>query len=180
VPMGSGNDDIPGYPLARIYVTGKELKGIMEILYLAPASSADYYIYFGGLRATFDPGKGLLKKITSIETGDSEKGFTPVDWSKKNKKLYSLTADTYLLEFVGIIKKLSKGLVKVTLKHASGEPVQSIQDALIDADPEIPGIQEVKEWMALVWYLQQQPDIDNDGIPDIPVYYSTVGPRLHE
>ena len=179
VPMGSGKDDIPGYPLARIYVTGKELKGIMEVLYLAPSSSPDNYIYFAGLRATFDPEKGLLKKITSIETGDSEKGFTPVDWSKTNKKLYSLTANTYLLEFVGIIKKLSHSLVKVTLKNEKGEPLQSIYDAMIDADPDKPGTQEVKEWMALVWYLQQQPDINGNGIPDIPVYYSTGSPRLH-
>jgi len=179
VSMGSGKDDIPGYPLARIYVTGKELKGIMEVLYLAPSSSPDNYIYFAGLRATFNPEKGLLKKITSIETGDSEKGFTPVDWSKKNKKLYSLTANTYLLEFVGIIKKLSHGLVKVTLKNEKGEPLQSIYDAMIDADPDKPGTQEVKEWMALVWYLQQQPDINGNGIPDIPVYYSTGSPRLH-
>ena len=179
IPMGSGKDDIPGYPLARIYVTGKELKGIMEVLYLAPSSSPDNYIYFAGLRATFDPEKGLLKKITSIETGDSEKGFTPVDWSKKNKKLYSLTANTYLLEFVGIIKKLSHSLVKVTLKNEKGEPLQSIYDAMIDADPDKPGTQEVKEWMALVWYLQQQPDINGNGIPDIPIYYSTGSPRLH-
>lgn len=179
IPMGSGKDDIPGYPLARIYVTGKELKGIMEILYLAPSSSPDNYIYFAGIRATYNPDKGLLKKITSIETGDSEKGFTPVDWSKNNKKLYSLTANTYLLEFVGIIKKLSKGLVKVTLKNEKGEPLQSVDDAVIDADTVKPGIQEVKEWMALIWYLQQQPDINGNGIPDMPVYYSTGSPRLH-
>jgi 5'-nucleotidase/UDP-sugar diphosphatase len=179
-PLGSGSDDIPGYPLARIYVTGKELKGIMEILYLAPSTSPDNYIYFGGLRATYDPQKGLLKKITSIETGNEDKGFTPVDWSKKNKKLYSLTSNTYLLEFVGIIKKLSMGLVRVTLKNAMGEPIHSIQEAVIDADPDKPGIQEIKEWMALVWYLQQQPDTNGNGIPDIPFYYRTGSPRLHE
>jgi 5'-nucleotidase/UDP-sugar diphosphatase len=179
VSLGSGNDNVPGYPLARIFVTGKELKGIMEILYLAPSSSRDNYIYFGGLRATFDPEKGLLKKITSIETGNIEKGFTAVDWSKKNTKLYSITANTYLLEFVGIIRKLSKGLVKVTLKNEKGEPLQSIYDAVIDADPETQGVQEVKEWMALIWYLQQQPDTNNNGIPDIPAYYLTGSPRLH-
>jgi 5'-nucleotidase/UDP-sugar diphosphatase len=179
VPMGSGNDDIPGYPLARIYVTGKELKGILEILYLAPSSSPDNYVYFGGLRATFDPEKGLLKKIISIETGDMEKGFTPVDWSKRNNKLYSLTANTYLLEFVGIIKKLSKGLVRVTLKNEKGEPIRAIEDAVIDARPDQKGVQEVKEWMALVWYLQQQADTNDNGIPDIPPYYRTGSPRLH-
>jgi 5'-nucleotidase len=180
VSLGSGKDDIPGYPLARIYVTGKELKGIMEILYLAPSGNTDNYIYFGGLRAVYDPDKGMLKKITSIETGNPEEGFTPVDWSKDNKKLYSITANTYLLEFVGIIKKLSKGLVKVTLKNEAGIPIGTISEAIIDADPDLPGVQEVKEWMALVWYLQQQPDLNGNGIPDVPELYRTGNPRLHK
>jgi hypothetical protein len=34
--------------------------------------------------------------------------------------------------------------------------------------------------MALIWYLQQQPDTDGNGIPDIPDYYCTGNPRLHK
>jgi hypothetical protein len=34
--------------------------------------------------------------------------------------------------------------------------------------------------MALIWYLQQQPDTNGNGIPDIPVYYSSGSPRLHK
>ena len=179
VSLGNGMDDIPGYPLARTYVTGKELKGIMEVLYLAPSSSTDNYIYFSGLRATYNPEKGLLKKITSIEIGDPVKGFVPLDWSKENTRLYSITANTYLLEFVGIIKKLSKGLVKVTLKNEKGEPIQSIHNAVIDADPNIPGIQELKEWVVLLSFLQQQPDLNNNGFPEIPEYYRNGSPRLY-
>jgi len=178
VSLGSGKDKIPGYPLARVYVTGKELKGILEILYIAPSSSPDNYIYYGGLRATYNPDKGLLKKITSIETGNPDKGFKKVDWSKTNPQLYSITANTYLLEFVGIINKLSKGLVKVTLKDENGKPLKSIYDAIIDADSEKPGIQEIKEWVALIWYLQQQLDLNGNGIPEIPEYYKMVTPRL--
>ena len=178
VSLGNGKDDIPGYPLAQIFVTGKELKGIMEVLYLAPKSSPDNYIYFGGLRATYDPEKGLLKKITGIETGNVEKGFTPVDWSKANTTLYSITANTYLLEFVGLIKKLSKGLVRVTLKNEKGEPIGSINEAVIDADDTSPGVQEIKDWMTLLWFLQQQPDTNGNGIPDIPDDYRTGSPRL--
>jgi 5'-nucleotidase len=180
VPMGSGKDNVAGYPLARIWVTGKELKGIMEILYLAPSGSKDNYIYFGGLKATYNPKKGLLNKITSIETGNPEKGFTPVDWSKKNRKLYSITADSYVLEFVGLIKKLSMHLIKVSLKNEKGEIIQSVNDAIIDGDPVTPGVQEVKEWMALLWFLQKQPDINGDGIPDVPATYRVVAPRLYE
>jgi 5'-nucleotidase / UDP-sugar diphosphatase len=178
IPQGYGKDNIPGYPLARVYVTGHELKGLMEVLYLAPSLSRDNYIYTGGLRATFDPEKGLLRKITSIEVGSPEKGFMPVDCSKRNKKLYSITADSYVLGFVSIIKKLSKHMIVITLKNERGEPIRSIDDAVIDADADTPGIQEVKEWMTLVWFLQQQPDINGNGISDIPVYYSTGNPGL--
>lgn len=177
VSLGSGKDSIPGYPLARVYVTGKELKGIMEVLYIAPSGSPDNYIYFGGLKATYNPDKGLLKKITAIETGNSADGFVKVDWSKQNSRLYSITANTYLLEFVGIIKKLSKGLVKVTLKDETGKPLRSVYDAVIDADAEKPGIQEVKEWRALIWFLQQQPDMNGNGIPEVPGCYQQVAPR---
>ena len=179
VCLGSGNDKRPGYPLARVYVTGKELKGILEILYLAPSSSPDNYMYYGGLKAAFNPDKGLLRKIVSISTGNDLKGFVPVDWSKQNTKLYSLTANTYILEFVGMIKKLSKGLVRVTLKDAKGNPIPSLGEAIMDADPSMPGTQEMKEWIAMLWYLQQQPDTNGNGIPDVPETYRTGIARLH-
>jgi 5'-nucleotidase/UDP-sugar diphosphatase len=179
VPLGYGKDNIPGYPLARAYVTGNELKLIMEVLYLAPSFKRDFYIYPGGLRATYDPGKGLLRKITSIEIGNPETGFTPVDYSKRNKKLYSITADSYVLGFAGSIKKLSKHLVNVNLKNEKGERIESVDDAIIDANPDAPGIQEVKEWMALIWFLQQQPDTNGNGIGDIPDSYRIGSPRLH-
>ena len=178
IPQGNGTDNIPGYPLARVYVTGRELKGILEVLYLAPSLSRDNYIYAGGLRATCNPEKGLLRKITSIELGNQQKGFMPVDFSKRNKKLYSIIADSYVLGFVSIIKKLSKHLIVINLKNERGEPVMSVDEAIIDADPGVPGIQEIKEWMALVWFLQQQPDTNGNGIGDIPDSYRTGNPWL--
>ena len=178
IPQGNGKDIIPGYPLARVYVTGHELKGIMEVLYLAPSLSRNNYMYTRGLRATFNPEKRFLRKITSIEVGNPESGFIPVDYSKRNKTLYSITADSYVLGFVSIIRKLTKRMIVITLKNEQGEPIRSIDDAIIDADPDVPGIQEVKEWMALVWFLQQQPDINGNDIGDIPDYYRTGNPGL--
>ncbi len=61
--MGRGNDNVPGYPLARVYVTGKELKSILEILQVAGKSTPANYCYYAGIRVNFDPDKGLLKKI---------------------------------------------------------------------------------------------------------------------
>lgn len=178
IPLGHGQDQIPGYPLARAYVTGRELKGIMEVLYLAPSVGRDYYLYTSGIRATIDPGKGFLRKVTSIGIGNPENGFTPVDISRGNPELYSITANAYVLEFVGIIKKLTKHLIVVKLKDEQGNPIQSVYDALIDADADQPGTQEAKEWRALVWYLQQFPDINGNGIADVPDDYRSGRPGL--
>jgi 5'-nucleotidase / UDP-sugar diphosphatase len=177
VPLGYGKDNVPGYPLARVYVTGKELKGIMEILYMAPSRSRDFYMYTDGLRAAYNPRNGLLRKVTSVEIGNQESGFLQVDCSKRNKKLYSVTADSYVLGFASQIGKLTRHLINVSLKNERGEHIKSIDDAIIDADPDKPGIQEIKAWMTLLWFLRQQPDINGNGIADIPDCYRTGSPE---
>lgn len=180
VCLGRDKDGNPGYPLARVYVTGRELKGILEVLYIAPSSSSDYYIYFGGIRAKADPSRGLLRKIVDIQVGDDVHGFRKVDISRKNKTLYSLTANSYMLEFVSIIGKMSKGLVRVKIKNENGLPIRSFNDTFVDADPSTPGIQTMKEWQAMIWYLQQFPDTDGNGIPNIPNQYCIGTPRLYK
>jgi 5'-nucleotidase/UDP-sugar diphosphatase len=66
--MGTGNDEVPGYPLARVYVTGKELKSILEILNIAWKSTPGNYCYYSGIKVETDPDGGLLKKIKKIGT----------------------------------------------------------------------------------------------------------------
>ena len=51
--MGTGQDLVPGYPLARLYVTGKELKSILEILQVAYKSTPANYCYYSGIRVEF-------------------------------------------------------------------------------------------------------------------------------
>jgi 5'-nucleotidase len=170
--LGSGSDNIPGYPLARLYVTGKELKNILEILQVAYKSTPDNYCYYSGLRVEYDPDKGLLKKLSKIEIMHSDGSIKNVDFSKKNKTLYSITANSYMLEFVGIIKKMSFGLINVVPKDASGNPVTDMKKSIIDMDVTTPGVQEGKEWLALIEYLGSMKDTDGSGIPDIDKKYS--------
>ena len=95
-----------------------------------------------------------------------------VDFSRKNKTLYSITADSYMLEFIGIIKKKSFGLINVVPKNAEGRKVTDMKTAVIDMDSIKSGIQEGKEWLALIEFLMQMRDINGDGIPDIDSKYS--------
>jgi 5'-nucleotidase/UDP-sugar diphosphatase len=172
MPLGSGEDDIPGYPLARLYVTGRELKNVLEILQVAYKSSPSNYCFYSGCRVRYDPSRGLLRKIKKIEIIKPDGTVKEVDFSKNNKTLYSLTANSYMLDFIGIIKKMSFGLINVVPKDASGYPVTDMKTAVIDVNEEIAGVQEGKEWLALLEFIRSMKDTDNDGIPDIDNRYS--------
>ncbi len=169
--MGSGKDGVPGYPLARLYVTGKELRSILEILQVAYKSTPANYCYYAGLKVEFDPDRGMLKKIRKIEIIDPDGKAAEVDFSKKNKTLYSITANSYMLEFVGIIKKMSLGLINVVPKDSEGQPIADMKKAVIDFDERKEGIQEGKEWLALVEYLTSMKDKNGNGLPEIESKY---------
>lgn len=170
--LGSGDDDLPGYPLARLYVTGRELKNILEILMIAHKSSPSNHCFYSGLRVSYDPGRMLFNKINSIEILGANGETRDVSFSKDDTSLYSISANSYMLEFIGIIKKMSFGLIKVLPKDASGNPVTDMNRAVIDMDEEQPGVQEGKEWLALLEYIRSMKDIDNNQIPDIDRKYS--------
>jgi 5'-nucleotidase / UDP-sugar diphosphatase len=44
-------------------------------------------------------------------------------------------------------------------------------DFLIDLDKNTEGIQEAKEWLALLEYVRSFPDINGNNIPDVPEKY---------
>ncbi len=170
--LGSGDDEVPGYPLARVYVNAKELKRIIEILLVAYKSSPSNYCYYSGLEVKYNPGKGLLRKIESISIKDEKGELIPVDISRKNENLYSITANSYMLEFIGIIQKMTFGLIRVKPKDIKGIEIPDIKSAIIDFDTIDKGLQEGKEWIALIEYLMSMKDTDNDGIPDIGKRYA--------
>lgn len=171
MPLGSGKDEVPGYPFSRLYVTGRELKNILEILLVARNSDPDYYCFFSGIRAEFNAEKGLLKKVRKIDIIKPDGNNINVDFSKGNKRLYSITANSYMLEFIGIIKKKSFGLINVVPKNSAGEKVTDMSTAIIDINETRQGLQEGKEWLALIEYLSRMADTDGNGIPDIEKKY---------
>lgn len=172
--MGTGGDNVPGYPLSKLYVTGRELKNILEILQVIYQSTPGNYMYYSGIKVKYDPDKGLLKKIKKISIIRPDGTIKEVDFSKKNKALYSVTANSYLLQYIGIIKKKSHGIINVVPKDASGIPIKDLKTAVIDLDAEKDGIQEGKEWIAIMELLQSMKDTNGNGIPDIDEKYKVA------
>jgi 5'-nucleotidase len=77
-----------------------------------------------------------------------------------------------MLEFIGIIKKMSFGLINVVPKDFAGNQVKDMKTAVIDMDENREGVQEGKEWLALIEFLSSMKDTNGNGIPDIDKKYA--------
>lgn len=170
--MGKGISDIPGYPLSRLYFTGKELKSILEIMQIAYKKAPEYYCYYSGIKVDFNPEKGLFKKIIRVEVEHPDGTHSDVDFSKKNGTLYSITANSYMLEFIGIIRKMSFGLINIVPKDSEGNKIEDMKTAIIDMDENSEGTQEGREWLALMELIASMKDTNGNGVPDIDEKYS--------
>ncbi len=169
--LGSGYDNVPGYPLSRLWVTGRELKNIAEILLMSSASTPGHFCYYSHLQIEYDPDGRVLNKIRKMQLTDHDGNTMVINTSKKDTTLYSIVANSYMLDFVGIIKKMSFGLVNVVPKDSHGMAVTNMDTAVMDMKPSDEGLQEGKEWLALVRFLQQFPKEADSDLPVIPEFY---------
>ncbi|MCK7535937.1 MAG: hypothetical protein MZV63_35600 [Marinilabiliales bacterium] len=76
-----------------------------------------------------------------------------------------------MVDNLGLIKKKTFGLIKVEPKDADGNLVTDFSGVVADFNKEVPGIQEGKEWLALLSFLQQFESREGEEVPVIPEYY---------
>lgn len=168
-PLGIGHfDDEPGYPMIKAYVSAREIKSLLEVLLLAYQlrDSQSYYPRVSGVRFTYNPWRVPFDRISRIEIGDPVKGYHDLDLD--DTRLYSIGATSYVGSFTWLVPDLTKGLLDVIPKDAEGKSLPRIEDAIVDQDPGTEGVQELKEWQALLDHIRGLPDLDGDGLADIP------------
>lgn len=173
VSLGEGDDNIPGYPLAKVYLTARELKNLFEVLFIAAGQSRSNHCYYAGVEIFYDPDKGFLRKIQKIKINDEE-----IDLSRKNEQLYSLTANSYMLEFVGMIRKLTYGLVRLQPKDENGNEISDFINARINFAHEENSFKEGKEWLAILKFIETFKDESGNGIKDFPEFYANPVSRV--
>lgn len=163
-PLGIGEfDDEPGYPLIRVYFTPREIRHILEVLLLAyqMRDSDSYYPRLSGLKFTYNPWRMPFDRISRIWLGDPEQGYRELDPDAPG--LISMGATSYVGSFTWLIPQLTWGLFEVVPKDAQGRPLASIRDAVLDRDPDTPGVQEYKEWQAFLDHVAALPR-DEQGL----------------
>jgi len=182
IPLGIGVDDTMSYPLISFYLYGYELKRALEVLTsVRPLkSNDDYYLQISGLRFTYNPRRVYFDRVTAIEIGSEEEGYQPLDYSPSNQKLHRIAANIYNATFLKIVGRFTYSLLEIVPKDKNGKPLEELSAAIVDADPSLPGIQELKEWEGVLRYVQSFPDTNGNGIPDLPAKYSGKLGRIVE
>jgi len=174
IPLGIGFDEAQtmGYPLVSIYVYPSELKKTFEVLTsIYPLKGSDYFIQVSGAKFTHNPHRMIFDRVTEIWLGDEENGYQQLNYSKSNRSLIRITADIYNATFLKVIGDYTRQILKIVPKDRNGKPIEDLKRMRIDADKQKPGIQELKEWKAVIAYIQSFSDTDADGLPNVPDKY---------
>jgi 2',3'-cyclic-nucleotide 2'-phosphodiesterase (5'-nucleotidase family) len=165
--LGLGADGNPGYPLVAYHITGKELKDLLEVETTVGNMKRDAHLQLSGVMFSFNPHRIPFDRVTSIRVRNPQGVYEPV----LPESLYRICMNYYTAQMVNYVRDASYGLLSITPRDREGRPVTDTKQGIIDADLAAPGVQEIKEWVALAEYMKSFPDENGNGIPDIPVRY---------
>ena len=202
-PAGSGVLDMtPGSTLVTGYLTGKELKNVLEFcLAGSPARPGDYFPRASGMRFTYDPARSQFDQVTEIALGDLDRGYMVIDITGADTQIYGVTCPLFFALIVIAIPKFTGGKLALVAKNKHGQPLQSRVEAIAVTAPVTPDLPlpqtgtsidvagmvelsvggapvEIKEWQAIMEYLQGLPAAAVGELPIVPTDERANEPRF--
>ena len=179
VPLGIGLDGSMGYPLLTVYLYASEVKKALEVLTsIYPIKGSDFFLQISGIKFAYNPNRMIFDRVTDVWIENENGDYIPLNTSRSNKSLYRVGADFYNASFLKYVGDFTKQILKIVPKDRAGSPIDDLKTALVDADHETPGVQELKEWSAFVDYIRSFPDKDGDGLPEIADRYRQKEGRI--
>lgn len=166
--LGIGKDNITGYPLVSVYLTGAEIRIAAEIdISVSPLMSAAR-LYPSGVVWTYNPNRMILNRVTDVKLVDDEGGLQELE----DDKLYRAVLGLYAAQMLGSVEEVSYGILSITPKDKNGMPIEDYEEHIVyDRDGN-----EVKEWYALASYLASF-EKNEDGVSVIPERYAEPDER---
>jgi 5'-nucleotidase len=201
-PAGTGVLELtPGSTLVTGYLTGKEIKNVLEFcLAGSPARPGDYFPRASGMRFTFDPARPRFDQVTEVALGDLDRGYTAIDITEADSGIYGVASPLWFALMVVAIPRFTGGKLSVVAKNKNGEPLQSRAEAIAAPARVTPDLLpqsgtsidvahmvelsaegapvEIKEWQAIMRYLQALPAPVAGELPMIPTDARANEPRF--
>lgn len=164
--LGSGPGNTPGYPLVAVYLTGDELRRVMEISTLLSELLGDsYFLQVSGFEYTYDPDRPILmwlpvvnlplptyRSVLRVTAADG----TAIQWG--DQTLYGVAADLYVASMVPMVGELLPRLAIVP-KDRHGNAIADLEQHIIYSEG-----QPLTAWRAALGYLGSM-DRGPDGLP---------------
>ncbi|CAN5240105.1 bifunctional UDP-sugar hydrolase/5'-nucleotidase [soil metagenome] len=185
--LGSGPDGNPGYPVVAFYLTGEEVRRVMEVSVLLSEMLMDnYFLQFSGIRKEYDPGRALWltvpiidqplpssRSVLNAEIFEGEgiqdaNGMRPLE--KSDQSLYHVVTDYYIAGFLPMVGELLPSL-GIEFKNSEGEVIE-LDDAIVMQNGS-----ELKVWQTVAEYAMSFNNEDSE-ISTIPQDYNETGNRL--
>lgn len=160
--IGSGADGSPGYPLIDIWLTGKEIKNVLEVDPSVGPLFGGAQLYSAGLTYNFNMHRMLFNRMTDPAFLQQDGSRAPIE----DGTLYRVITNLYSSQMLGLVTDKSFGILKVTPKDAQGTPITDYEAHIVH----LPDGGELKEWYALATYLASF--TEEDGVPQVPARYA--------
>lgn len=160
--IGSGADGSPGYPLIDVWLTGKELKTVLELDPSVGPIFSGAQLYSSGVRYNFNMNRMLFNRVTDPALLSSNGTTSPID----DNKLYRVVTNLYSSQMLGTVTDMSYGILKITPKDEWGNPITDYEAHIIHLEDG----SELKEWYAVATYLASF--TPENGVPQVPQRYA--------
>jgi 5'-nucleotidase/UDP-sugar diphosphatase len=168
LPLGGSPYDLttPGYPMVNFYLLGAEISGVME--QLLDLGRNDFFIQMSGLKYTYDANAPSGHKVLGVLVDNGAGGYEPI----KPTTLYKLAANYYTGAFMGAFGLYPRD--ETGAQHKPPTYPDPMKDFIVHTAPTV----ELKAWQALTNTVAHMPDLDGDGLPNIPQSYYTSQGRI--
>lgn len=158
-----------GNTIVVVYLTGRDLKKLLEVQTSIAPSKKDALLSVSGIRFRHNPRRMIFDRVTSVEVEERDKRFRPVE----SERLYSVAINSYLASLIDLVGKKSHGILKITPRDEAGNPVNAKDEAKLTVTR---NGEPLREWVALAEYLSSFPE--KDGIATVPERYACPEGRI--
>jgi 5'-nucleotidase len=175
-PLGIGPDQIPGYSLVTFYLNAKDIRSGLELGAAPEIVPGDFFLQVSGLKVTYDMSKPVFGRVTSLKlvTPGGDQALDVNDTTACHK----VVTISYVAGLLGAVESLTSKLLKVQAKDKDCTTLVDPTTRFVDADPTKDGVQELKHWQATLKYVTGLPDVNGDGVPDVPPAYAAPQGRI--
>ncbi len=156
--MGVGEDGTSGYPLVGVYLTGEELRAVLEVDASVTPIMHEAQLYLSGVRYRFNTHRMFFNRVFEAQLVQGQFGVQELE-EIDSDRLYRVVTGMYSAQMLGTVKDRSFGLLNIQPKDENGQPVTDFTQAVLRDD----NGNEIKEWYALAAYLAS---FGEEGIPE--------------